>query len=79
MHVAAIALFLQKTQEKAPDPNDVVAGWTGFIVFIAMILAVAVIGYALNRSLKTAQRAKDSGVYGDQAAAESADSSADQA
>lgn len=70
MHVAAIVSFLQKTQEKAPDPNDVVAGWTGFVVFIAMILAVAVIGFALTRSLKTAQRAKDAGVYEEKSQAE---------
>ena len=66
MHAAAIVSFLQKTQEKAPDPNDVVAGWTGFIVFVVMIVAVVVIGIALVRSLRKAQRAKDSGAFGDQ-------------
>lgn len=57
-------------EEKAPEDKDVVAGWTAFWIFIGGIVAVVVIGFALTRSLRTAQRAKDAGVYGDDPAAE---------
>lgn len=57
---------LVSAEEKAPKDEDVVAGWTGFAVFVALILALAVIGWALTRSLRTASRAKDAGVYGDE-------------
>lgn len=53
-------------QDKPVDEDtNIVAGWLGFAVFAGLILAVAVIGFALSRSLKTAQRAKDTGVFGD--------------
>ena len=67
MHALALTAVtvLLKPGEKAPDDKDVVAGWTGALVFVALILAVAIIGWALTRSLRTAQRAKDSGVFGD--------------
>ncbi|MDN5744279.1 MAG: hypothetical protein L0H31_04060 [Nocardioidaceae bacterium] len=67
MHTALLTLSLVSAEEeKAPDANDVVAGWTGFLVFVLLIVAVAVIGWALTRSLRTAQRAKEEGVYGDE-------------
>ena len=48
----------------APDDEDVVAGPIGAVIFVGLILGVVVIGFALTRSLKTAERAKDAGVYG---------------
>jgi hypothetical protein len=68
MHPLAVTAVhaLLAAQDKKPEDNDVVAGWTGFAVFILLILAVAVIGWALTKSLRTASRAKDAGVYGDQ-------------
>ncbi|KRC46498.1 MULTISPECIES: hypothetical protein [unclassified Nocardioides] len=60
-------------EDKAPDDNDVVAGWTAFWIFIGLIVAVAVIGVALTRSLRTAQKAKDAGVYGDEPAPSESD------
>ena len=67
MHALALILVtaLNEPGDKAPDDKDVVAGWTGALVFVSLILAVAIIGWALTRSLRTAQRAKDSGVFGD--------------
>lgn len=66
MHTAHVVLsLLAEDKEKAPDANDVVAGWTGLLVFVLLILAVVAIGWALTRSLRTAQRAKEQGVYGD--------------
>jgi hypothetical protein len=50
--------------QAVPEDEDVVAGPIGALVFVFLVLAVAVIGWALTRSLRTAQRAKDAGVYG---------------
>lgn len=58
----------QPVDKPVDEDTNIVAGWLGFIVFAGLILAVAVIGFALTRSLRTAQRAKDAGVYGDEAA-----------
>lgn len=49
----------------APDDNDVVAGPMGFIIFVALCLAVAVLGISLNKHLKKARRAADEGAFGD--------------
>lgn len=72
MHALAVSLvsLVISAEEKAPDDNDVVAGWMGFTVFMFLILAVAVIGWFLTRSLRKAGRAKDEGVYGDVPAAD---------
>ena len=68
MHALAASLVstLVMAKDKKPDDNDVVAGWTGFVVFVVLIVAVALIGWALTRSLRTAGRNKDAGVYGDE-------------
>ncbi len=55
----------------APKDDDVVAGPIGFIIFIALALAVAFLGISLNKHLKKAHRAADEGVYGDPVVAES--------
>lgn len=72
MHALAATVVntLVLAEEKAPEDKDVVAGWTAFWIFIGLIVAVVVIGFALTRSLRTAQKAKDAGVYGDDPAAE---------
>lgn len=80
MHALAVTLVntLVLAEEKAPEDKDVVAGWTAFWIFVGGIVAVVVIGIALTRSLRTAQRAKDAGVYGDPAA-DATDSTTDRA
>jgi len=65
LQVATEALVSAKDKPVNQDTN-IVAGWLGFWVFIGLIVAVAVIGWALTRSLRTAHRAKDAGVYGDE-------------
>jgi hypothetical protein len=60
------ASALVSAADKKPEDEDVVAGWMGFAVFVFLILAVAVIGWALTKSLRTADRAKDAGVFGDE-------------
>ncbi|TWH03189.1 hypothetical protein L615_001200000580 [Nocardioides sp. J9] len=82
MHALAASVVnaLVLAEEKAPADEDVVAGWTAFWIFLGLIVAVAVIGFALTRSLRTAQRAKDQGVYGDPVDSDAgSDSSADDA
>jgi hypothetical protein len=49
--------------EEGPEPDDVVAGWVGFAVFIGLILAVAVLGWSLSKQLKKADRAAELGLY----------------
>lgn len=49
----------------APKDEDVVAGPIGFVIFIALVIAVALLGWSLNKHLKKANRAADAGVYGD--------------
>lgn len=51
----------------APKDEDVVAGPIGFVIFIGLCLAVAFLGWSLNKHLKKAGRAADDGVYGDPA------------
>ncbi|MGD9957795.1 hypothetical protein [Nocardioides sp.] len=46
--------------------EDITAGWTAFAIFILLGLAVAFLGWSLTRQLRKAQRAKDTGVYGDE-------------
>lgn len=67
MHALAVSVHsvLLSVEEKAPEDKDVVAGWMGFAVFMFLILGVAVIGWALTRSLRRAKGAKEAGQFGD--------------
>ncbi len=49
----------------APEDEDVVAGPIGFVIFVGLVLAVAFLGWSLNKHLKKAGRAAAEGVYGD--------------
>jgi hypothetical protein len=49
----------------APRDEDVVAGPIGFVIFLALVIAVALLGWSLNKHLKKAHRAAGQGVYGD--------------
>jgi hypothetical protein len=49
----------------APEDEDVVAGPIGFVIFVALVIAVALLGWSLNKHLKKAHRAAGEGVYGD--------------
>ena len=53
----------------APRDEDVVAGPIGFVIFIGLCLAVALLGWSLNKHLKKADRAEEAGVYGHDGAA----------
>lgn len=62
-----ISLLTTLAAEKSgiPDDEDVVAGWLGFAVFIALIVAVALLCWSFARQIRKARAAKDAGVYGD--------------
>jgi hypothetical protein len=45
-----------------PEPADVKAGWTAFVLFLLLLVAVALLGWSLSRQLKKADRAKQEGV-----------------
>ena len=62
-------LLIISFADKTPAYEDVNAGPLGFIVFVVLILAVALIGWSLTRQLRKAQAAKDAGIFGDQPAA----------
>jgi hypothetical protein len=49
--------------DKVPDPNDVTAGWVAFGVFIALIVAVAFLGFSLTRHLRRANDNAERGVF----------------
>jgi hypothetical protein len=50
--------------DEAPEPEDVKAGWTAFVVFALLIAAVAFLGFSLTKHLRKAQGAEEAGVYG---------------
>jgi len=51
--------------DRAPEPEEVTAGWTALVVFLLLIAAVVFLGFSLVKQLRKAQAAKDAGVFGD--------------
>ena len=60
----SLAPLLVAWVDKAPDPNDVKAGWVAFGVFIALALAVAFLGWSLSKHLRKVRDNADKGVFG---------------
>lgn len=58
-----VSLIVRAAEEDSPPAEDVVAGWTGFAVFVGLILAVVVIAFFLVRSLRKVDKAEDAGLY----------------
>ena len=46
-------LALAPAKDPVPAPDDVKAGWVAFAVFIALGIAVALLGISLTRHLRT--------------------------
>ena len=65
--VHSVADVVVRLDDKTPEPEDVKAGWTAFVIFLLLIAAVVVLGFSLVKQLRKAQAAKDAGVYGDEA------------
>jgi len=60
MTLVSLALWVV---EKAPEDEDVVAGWTAFLIFGLLIAAVVFLGFSLTKQLRKAQRAEEAGLY----------------
>jgi hypothetical protein len=58
-------VVLATASDPRPDDNNVVAGWVGFAVLIALIIAVVFILRSFTKQLKKVDRARDEGVFGD--------------
>ena len=54
---------LVRVVDEAPEPEDVKAGWTAFVVFLLLIAAVAFLGFSLTKHLRKAQAAEEAGLY----------------
>ena len=65
MVLSELALLLVRLDDETPKPEDVKAGWTAFVIFLLLAVAVVVLGFSLTKQLRRAQAAKDAGVYGD--------------
>ena len=47
-----VLLVLTSAADQVPEPEDVKAGWLGFGVFLALAVAVAVLGFSLRKHLR---------------------------
>jgi membrane protein implicated in regulation of membrane protease activity len=57
-----LILTLATVMAEGPKPEDVKAGWTAFIVFLVLLVAVALLGWSLTRQLKKAERNRQAGI-----------------
>ena len=49
--------------DPTPADNDVKAGWGAFAIFIAMGIAVALLGWSLVRHLRKTKKNAEAGVF----------------
>ena len=76
--VQLLPLLIELERQKPiPDDEDVVAGSTGFYVFMTLIAVVALLAWSLTRQLKKVRAARDAGVYGDEPVQRGADGAAE--
>lgn len=64
MNTLVSAALLVLAKDPVPADNDVKAGWTGFAVFVLLILAVALLLWSLTRHLRKVRDNAASGVFG---------------
>ena len=55
---------LVSAADQAPAPEDVKAGWVAFAVFIALGIAVTLLGFSLSRHLRKARSNAEQGFFG---------------
>lgn len=67
-----LVLGLVRIADETPKDEDVVAGWTAFVVFLLLIGAVVFLGFSLTKHLRRAQAAEEAGLYGSAEPAEPA-------
>jgi len=61
----AVATFVSLAVDPVPDKENIKAGWVAFGIFIAMAVAVGLLGWSLTRHLKKTKLNAESGVFGD--------------
>jgi hypothetical protein len=64
--VTVLSSGLAGFADKAPDPEDVKAGWGAFAIFAGLALAVALLGWSLTKQLKKTKANAEAGVFGDE-------------
>ncbi|WP_447645482.1 hypothetical protein [Nocardioides zeae] len=57
--IPADVLGLAADREEGPEPEDVKAGWTGFAVFIGLIVAVVLLLVSMTRHIRKVRRQQD--------------------
>jgi hypothetical protein len=57
-------LALAVASDPRPDDNNVVAGWVGAVVLVALVIAVVFILRSFTKQLKKVDAAEKAGVYG---------------
>ncbi len=45
-----------------PEPADVKAGWTAFIIFLLLFAAVVALGFSMSRQFKKAAKNREAGI-----------------
>jgi hypothetical protein len=55
--------FVVGLTDQIPEDEDVKAGWTAFVIFIGLIVAVALLGFSLVKHLRKAEKAEEAGLY----------------
>jgi hypothetical protein len=58
-------VVLAVASDPRPDDNNVVAGWVGFAVVLALIVAVVFILRSFTKQMKKVEEADKAGVYDD--------------
>ena len=60
-------VLLAVASDPRPDDNNVVAGWVGAVVLLALIVATVFILRSFTKQLKKVDAARDAGVYDEEA------------
>ena len=63
MQLLNVVPLIVRLADEVPKAEDVKAGWTAFAIFLALIAAVAFLGWSLTRQLRKAQAAENAGLY----------------
>jgi hypothetical protein len=71
-------VVLAVASDPRPDDNNVVAGWVGFAVVLALIVAVVFILRSFTKQMKKVDEADKAGVYDDDKPADSPPTTVDQ-
>jgi hypothetical protein len=58
-----LVTMLVRAADEVPDEDDVVAGWSAFLLFGLLIVAVAFLGFSLVKRLRNVEKAEAEGLY----------------